>query len=210
MKIGIIGIGNVGSTMGPLLSRCGHEVLFGARDPKGAAATALLANCEGRAQAFSVREVFARANLILLAVRWDDLPEVIAEAENLDGMVLIDCTTPLERGTHKPLLDWEMSSAEQLARWAKGAKVVKCFDTTGVEVMKKPVFDGVKASMFLCGDSAEAKERVRPLVEDLGFECIDAGPLTAARYLEALSAFWVFLAFDQGFGEDISYKLLRR
>jgi predicted dinucleotide-binding enzyme len=210
MKVGIIGIGNVGSTLGPLLSHYGHEILFGARDPEGPAVAALLKECDERAQAFSVREVFARVKLVLLAVRWDDIPDVIAEAENLDGTVLIDCTTPLERGTHKPLLDWSMSSAERLARWAKGAEVVKCFDTTGVDVMKKPVFDEVRASMFICGDGAEAKEQVRRLVEDIGFECVDAGPLAAARYLEALSAFWVYLAFEQGFGEDISYKLLRR
>lgn len=103
-----------------------------------------------------------------------------------------------------------MSSAERLASWAKGAEIVKCFDTTGVRIMENPVIQGVRVSLFLCGESAAAKEHVRHLAEELGFECIDAGPLEASRHLEALSAFWVFLAFGQGFGEDISFKLLQR
>ena len=210
MRVGIIGIGNVGGTLGRLWSRHGHEVLFGARNPESPAVAALLAECGGRARAFGVKEVFARTNLVLLAVRWDDLPAVVAEADDLNGTVLIDCTTPMERRTHKPLLDWAQSFAERLAGLATGAKVVKCFDTTGVKVMERPVFDGDKASLFICGDDAGAKERVRPLAEELGFECVDAGPLAAARYLEALSAFWVFLAFERGLGEDFSFKLLRR
>jgi 8-hydroxy-5-deazaflavin:NADPH oxidoreductase len=210
MRIGIIGIGNVGSTLGRLWSHGGHEILFGVRDPESPAVASLLGECGELASAHSVKEVFARTDLVLLAVRWDDLPKVIAEAENLDGTILIDCTTPLERGTHKPLLDWTMSTAERLARLAKGAEVVKCFDTVGVKVMKQPLFDGVRASLFLCGDSLEAKERVRQLAEGIGFECIDVGPLSLARYLEALSTFWVLLAFDQGFGKDFGFKLLRR
>lgn len=210
MRIGIIGKGNVGSTLGRLWSQCGYEVLFGLRDPKSPAVAPLLAKCGERALALTVREVFSRTDLILLAVRWEDIPAILAEAGDLSGATLIDCITPLEKDTKKPLLNWAMSAAEQLAHWADGAIVVKCFDTTGVKVMENPIFAGMRASMFVCGDCMEAKKRVFPLVEDLGFECIDVGPLSAARYLEALSAFWVFLAFQQGFGHEFGFKLLRR
>lgn len=210
MRVGIIGIGNVGSTLGRLWSRGGYEVVFGARDPGGDRVASLLKECGDHARALSVRGVFACTKIVLLAVRWDDIPDVIAEAEDLNGTILIDCTTPMERKTHKPLLDWNESGAERLAKLAKDATVVKCFDTTGVEVMENPDFHGLKASLFCCGDHAESKQRVRKLATDIGFEWIDVGPLLAARYLEALSAFWVFLAFHQGFGEDFSFKLLQR
>jgi 8-hydroxy-5-deazaflavin:NADPH oxidoreductase len=210
MRVGIIGIGNVGSTLGPLWSACGHDVIFGARDPQSAAVKSLLSKCGDRAQAATVKNVFATTKIILLAVRWDDIPEVVAQAEDLNGAILIDCTTPMERKTHRPLLDWNESNAERLAKQATGASVVKCFDTTGVDVMKAPVFNGINASLFLCGDDEESKKAVRQLVEDIGFEPVDAGPLQASRYLEGLAAFWVFLAFEQGFGEDFSFKLLRR
>ena len=210
MRIGIIGIGNVGGTLGRLWSRGGHEVVFGARDPKSFRVQSLLDECGDSARALTVKEVFAATRVVLLAVRWDDIPDVLAQAEELNGRILIDCITPMERKTHKPLLDWSESFAERLERQVPGAVVVKCFDTTGVEVMDDPVFNGIRASLFFCGDDEDSKKTVRQLAEEIGFECIDAGPLRAARYLEALSAFWVFLAFEQGFGEDFSFKLLRR
>lgn len=210
MRVGIIGVGNVGSTLGRLWSAFGYEIVFGARDPDSERVASLLKECGKHASALTVKEVFACTKTILLAVRSEDFVDVIAEADDLNGTVLIDCTTPMERKTHRPLLDWNESSAERLAKLAKGAAVVKCFDTTGVEVMGDPCFDGLKASLFYCGDDADSKGRVRELAEKIGFECIDAGPLRASRYLEALSAFWVFLAFEQGFGEDFSFKLLRR
>jgi predicted dinucleotide-binding enzyme len=210
MRVGIIGIGNVGSTLGGLWSRCGHEVVFGARDPKSSRVEFLVQECGNGAQALTVREVLTSTSVILLAVRWDDIPNVVAEADDLSGCTLIDCTTPMERKTHKPLLDWNESVAERLAKNSKGAAVVKCFDTTGVEVMEAPVIQGIRASLFLCGDDEKSKKPVRKLAEDIGFECIDVGPLSASRYLEALSSFWVFLAFERGFGEDFSFKLLRR
>jgi predicted dinucleotide-binding enzyme len=210
MRIGIVGKGNVASTLGPLWSKCGHEVIFGVRDPENPAVAGLLDRCCGRARAIHVSEVFRQADIILLAVRAEDIPAVLGEAGDLRGTTLIDCTTPLERGTWKPMLDWRMSGAEELARAATGADVVKCFDTTGVKVMECPAFDGQKTTMFLCGDSVDAKERVRGLAEELGFECVDVGPLSAARYLEALSAFWVYLAFNRKFGADFGFKLLRR
>jgi len=204
MNIGIIGKGNVARALGARWSHIGHSLLFGVRDPRAGEAADL------PAPALTVREVFARTDVVLLAVRWDDVEDVLGEAESLDGKILIDCITPMERGTHKPLLSWDESVAERIARLAPGARVVKCFDTAGVRAMQNPVYGDEHTTMFLCGDSAEAKGVVRALAEDLGFDCCDAGPLSASRYLEALSAFWVHLAFDQKLGKEIAFRLLNR
>ena len=66
------------------------------------------------------------------------------------------------------------------------------------------------ATMFLCGDDVEAKAMVTQLGEDLGFEMLDAGPLTIARLLEPLAMLWIYLAVFQGLGPGIAFTLQRR
>ena len=69
---------------------------------------------------------------------------------------------------------------------------------------------GQAATMFLCGDDVEAKAMVTQLGADLGFEMLNAGPLTIARLLEPLAMLWISLAYIQGLGPGIAFKLLRR
>jgi predicted dinucleotide-binding enzyme len=64
--------------------------------------------------------------------------------------------------------------------------------------------------MFLCGDDKEAKRAVSRLAEDLGLEACDSGPLSVARYLEPLAMLWITLAYGQGLGPNIAFKILRR
>jgi predicted dinucleotide-binding enzyme len=169
--------------VGTLWSKGGHEILFGVRGPRTPEVSALLARCGGQARALSVKELSRQTDLVVLAVRWTDVPAVLREAGPLQGTTLIDCMTPIVREVMHPQLDWQVSTAEQLARWVPGANVVKCFDTTGVKVMERPVFGDERVTMFLCGDLPEAKQRATRLAEDLRFECLDAGPLSAASLL---------------------------
>jgi predicted dinucleotide-binding enzyme len=69
------------------------------------------------------------------------------------------------------------SAAENVAAWAKGARVVKCFNITGAQIMANPTFGSDHATMFLAGDDAEAKKVAGMLVETLEFEVCDTGPL---------------------------------
>ena len=210
MRIGVIGKGNVGSCLGTLWSRLGHEVLFGVRDPESEDVKQLLGQCRSDAGAVTPKEVFQRSDVILLAVRCEDVSSVLEGVGEMNGTILIDCMTPVERGTGRILLDWNRPAAEQLEALTPGARVVKCFDTAGVGVMKNPIFGPERATMFVCGDHVEAKDCVMSLAEELGFECLDAGPLSAARYLEALSAFWIHLAFKQKLGIDFAFRVVRR
>ena len=97
-----------------------------------------------------------------------------------------------------------------MARWAAGAKVVKAFNTIGAQHMANPRFGGQSASMFICGDDAAAKKTVATLAEALGFEPVDAGPLTQARLLEPLAMLWISMAYAYGHGANIAFRLLRR
>src|SRR5262249_48773928 len=97
----------------------------------------------------------------------------------------------------------------EVARWAPGARVVKAFNTIGAQHMTDPRVGGERASMFLCGDDADARRIVAQLAETLGFEPVDAGPLRQARLLEPLALLWISLAYAHGQGPDIAFKLRR-
>src|SRR5262249_45574150 len=126
---------------------------------------------------------------------------VLRAADDLRGKVLIDATNPLvmsPEGLRQGLVIGHTSSgAEQVARWAEGARVVKAFNTTGWQNMVDPVYESQGLSMFLCGDDAEAKKVVAGLAEQLGFEPVDVGPLRSARYLEPLGMLWIDMAIFQ-------------
>jgi hypothetical protein len=76
--------------------------------------------------------------------------------------------------------------------------------------MASPRFGAERATMLVCGDDPAAKRTVLTLAEELGFEAVDAGPLARARLLEPLAVLWIALAYGEGLGPDIAWKLLRR
>ncbi|HAX79938.1 MAG TPA: F420-dependent NADP oxidoreductase, partial [Cyanobacteria bacterium UBA11372] len=102
------------------------------------------------------------------------------------------------------------SGGEQVAEWAKGAKVYKVFNQTGFGIMADPVLEGHKAVMFVCGDDEESKPTVIKLTEEVGFETIDAGKLSTARLLEPYGMLWIKLALAHGLGRDFAFALVRR
>lgn len=203
MKIAIIGTGNVGSALGKLWAKHGHEVFYGMRDPKKGAPEKD-AKCGTLAQAADFGEV------IVLATPWDATKDAVASLGDVSGKIVVDATNPLKADLSGLTVGGNDSAAEMVARWAKGARVVKCFNTVGAQGYATPAFRDSVASMFYCGNDVEAKDVVRKLGEDLGFDMLDAGGLSAARMLEPLAMLWITMAYKGGFGPGIAFKLLRR
>ncbi len=210
MNIAIIGAGNVGGTLGELWAARGHEITFGVRDQANSRVKALLHSIGPRAQAASIRDAAAGAPAIVLAVPWDAAKAAIQACGDLSGKVLVDCTNPVAAGLAELSVGLTTSAAEEIASWANGARVVKAFNTLGAEDLPNPTFGELAASMMICGDDAEAKAVVSRLAEQLGFDVIDAGPLSSARLLEPLAALWIRLADVEGLGPNIAFRLLRR
>ena len=210
MKIGIIGAGNIGGTLGRVWAAKGHEVVFGVRDPRGQKIQELVKATAGKARAASPGEAAAHGEVVLLATPWGAAQEALRAAGDLKGKILVDATNPLRPDLSGLALGHTTSAGEDVARWAKGAKVVKAFNTIGAQHMTNPRFGGQSASMLICGDDAGAKKTVAALAEALGFDPVDAGPLTQARLLEPLAMLWISLAYAYGHGPDIAFKLLRR
>ena len=211
MKIGIIGAGNVGGALGTLWAGKGHEVLFGVRDANDPALQKLLASTQGKARAASVKDAAAFGEVVVFATPWPATHDAIASAGSLAGKIVVDCTNPLLPDLSGLAIGTNNSAGEEVGRWAKGAKVVKAFNTIGAPNFGNPRFGSENASMFICGDDASAKAAVGKLAAGLGFDVVDAGPLTAARLLEPLAMLWIHLAFKQGLGPNgHAFKLLRR
>jgi hypothetical protein len=206
MKIAIIGAGNVGSTLGRGLARAGHAVRYAVRDP-AADKHAGLRHAGAEVQA--VRAAVEAADAVLLTTPFGAAEAALAAAGDFGGKPLVDATNPIGPGltlTH----GHTDSGAEQVARWAQNARVVKAFNTTGVENMADPAYGEARAQMFVCGDDAEACAVAVGLAEDLGFRALRVGGLDKARVLEPVALLWIKLALVLGNGRNIAFGLLTR
>lgn len=208
MSIAIIGAGNVGMALGQALTRRGETVVFGVPEPqKYAAAVASLGE---RARLTGTAEAIAGADLVILAVPHTATAGIAQSVTDWQGKVLVDATNPLAPGLAGLTLGTTTSGAEVLAQQAKGARVVKAFNSTGAENMADAAYPGGLPMMPVCGDDADARQRVMALATLIGFEAVDMGPLMAARYLEPFAMTWIHLAFRQGMGRRFAFGLLRR
>jgi NADPH-dependent F420 reductase len=209
VKIAVIGTGNVGGTLGRRWAQGGHTVTFVSRDPGSEKVQALLKASGPNARTAELKEAVAVADVVLLAMPWHVARDTIEGAGNLSDKIVVDATNPMAPNMGLAL-GFTTSGGETVAGWAKGARVVKAFNSTGSGNMADTNYGDQRPSMFICGDDAAAKKIVGELTEELGFEAIDAGPLTLARALEPLTVLWIQLAYRQGLGPNVAFKLLRR
>jgi predicted dinucleotide-binding enzyme len=206
MTIAIIGTGNVGRALGRGWSKAGHAVVYGTRSPDGDSAQKALADT-ARARLAAPDEAARDAEVVVLAVPWNAAEAVVDDLGDLGGRVLVDATNPIGPGiTHAAAT----SGGEQVAAWAANARVVKAFNTTGWENMADADYGDHRPAMFIAGDDADAKTIVADLAEALGFEAVDAGPMSRSRELEHLATLWVSQAVLQGRGRDFAFAVLRR
>jgi predicted dinucleotide-binding enzyme len=200
MRIGIIGGGNVGGALAAALQRAGHAPVLLLRDPAKAPTgvpAAPLGPLEG-AGAYILATPYDAAVAALAAVRPGAVP-------------VLDATNPLAMGPDGLGLTvgHATSGAEEILRALPGLRLAKCFNTTGFGVMADPGRFDPKPVMFAAGDDAGARALALRLAAEIGFDAVDAGPLHAARLLEAHAMLWIELAMKRGAGRDIAFALLR-
>jgi predicted dinucleotide-binding enzyme len=200
IRIAIIGAGNVGRALGGAWSTA-HQVTYGVRNPEdpkyadlGAAAT----------NAAAARD----ADVVVLCTPWQSTEQAIADCGELGGRIVIDCTNPLTPDFSALEIGHTTSGAEQVAEWARGARVCKAMNQIGAPMMDYPDVEGTPV-MLVCGDDAAAKEVTSTLVSELGFEVVDAGELALARLLEPYALIWIHLALRRGLGTGFAFGLLR-
>jgi len=205
MNIVIVGSGNVGRALAGGWKKAGHSVTFAARDPGGTKAAEL------KKEGFAVgpQADAGKGDVVVLAVPWTGIETTVQALGPLAGKVLIDATNPLTANLELAL-GFSDSAGETVARHAKGAKVVKAFNTTGANNMANGAYPAGRLMMAIAGDDAAAKQTVAALASDLGFEPVDVGPLAMSRHLEPMAMAWIKLAYAQGMGREFGFAVLKR
>ncbi|SNC66977.1 hypothetical protein SAMN06265337_1794 [Hymenobacter gelipurpurascens] len=196
MKIGILGTGNVGQTLGAKLLSLGHEVLLGSRQRSNEKAVAWAQQQGGGAHEGSFADAAHFGELIIVATLGTGTVAAVTQGgpENFVGKTVIDLTNPLDFSQGMPpklFVGITDSLGEQVQRALPGAHVVKTLNLVNVAQMVDPASSG-EPDMFVCGDDAGAKDQVTKLLQDLGWKRItDLGGLEEARATEPFVLLWV-------------------
>ncbi|MEL6698149.1 MAG: NADPH-dependent F420 reductase [Bacteroidota bacterium] len=211
MKIGIVGTGNIARSLTKVLTHKGYRVFVGGRDTQKA--RALAGEMDHFAEGGSITNALHYGEIVVLAVPYSAVPQVMGSVDAYRGKVIVDCTNALiwNDGMVNLAIGHTTSAAEQIAKMYPDARVVKAFNTSFFELIENgPYFGPHDASMFYCGDDEEAKDSVKRLIEAAGFEPVDCGPLDSARLLEPMAALMIRLGLGMEHGREIAFKLLKR
>ena len=209
--IAVIGTGDVARALGPEFAAQGHIVVYGSRNPARDEVRALVERTGDAASATTPAESVVGADIVVMAVPGAVVEAVTGSLGNLTGKVIVDPTNAIDRHANGFLtLSYDTSAAELIQHAAPGAHVVKAFNTLNWRTMVDPDSSGGPVSIPLVGDSAAAKETVAELVEGMGLEAIDLGPLRYARHVEGMLLVWIHNRYGAGEGPAFDYHLRKQ
>ncbi|MBQ1042948.1 NAD(P)-binding domain-containing protein [Micromonospora sp. C32] len=177
MEIGIIGSGHIGGTLTRRLRSLGHDVaVANSRGPQSLADLA----AETGARAVSVEDAVQGAELVVIAIPLKAVPQLPASL--FDGKLVVDANNYYSQrdGDIAELLDRSLSSSRWTADHLKGARVVKVFNNIQAAHLMdegKPAGTAGRIALPVAADDADAKRIVMGLVDELGFDPVDAGTL---------------------------------
>ncbi|PYS49239.1 MAG: hypothetical protein DMG13_23915 [Acidobacteria bacterium] len=207
MNIGIIGAGKMGAGLGRLWAKHGHHVMFSySRTPEKL--DKLVREIGAHARSGTPEDAVHFADVLLLAVPWEEIKDALSAAGALNGKTLISCVNPFgPRGLEVGL---STSAAEEISRLASDATVVEAFNTTfaGILHSRAHLFGSNMPTVFYCGDDRDAKRTAAELIRDAGLQPVDAGALENARYIEPLAMLMVELSQSHLMDSDIALRLM--
>jgi len=198
----------MGGKLGTIFARAGHDVVFSyARSARKLERLARAA--KGKARAGTPAEAARASEVLLLAVHWSRLEDVLQQAGDVTGKIIITCSLPMNEDDTGLVIAHTSSGAEALAQKAPTARVVSAFGTVPSEVL----FDVFAArrkktrpSLLYLGDEARSKKVVAALIREVGFDPVDAGPLRIARYTEPFTLLVAQLAYEGAKGPELAYR----
>ncbi|MBD3885995.1 NADPH-dependent F420 reductase [Phormidium tenue FACHB-886] len=209
MKIGIIGAGNMGSSLGKFWIQNGHQLMFSySRDQ--AKLNAIAQSLGSNATVGTPTEAVQFADVVLLSVPYGAIEDALKAAGSLEGKILFSCVNALLPDMSGMAVGTTTSAAEEIAKLAPGARVVEALPLFA-EVLNSPSqrFDDQIATVFYTGDDEEAKQIVADLLREIDVELIDAGSLANSRFVEPAMMLLIQLAYAQKLGQ-VAFKLLKR
>jgi predicted dinucleotide-binding enzyme len=197
MKIGILGTGMVGETLGKKFAQLGHQVKMGSRTANNESAAKWVQAAGPNASQGTFADAAAFGEMVFVCLKGSVFLEVSKSlnATALAGKVLVDVSNPLEfsGGVLSLSICNTISLGEEVQKAVPSARVVKTLNTVNCDVMVDPARGG-HPTMLLCGNDAEAKTKVTAFLKTLGWrEIIDLGDITKARGTEMLMPLWMNL-----------------
>ncbi|MGB5811584.1 MAG: NADPH-dependent F420 reductase [Polyangiales bacterium] len=211
MRIAVIGAGHVGSPIAGRLADRGHDVVLAAESPNSETIQRARAQWP-KLSAATTRDAVSRADVVFLAVPFTAVESALTSAGPLENKILVDCTNPVGPGLEHAL-DSQRSGAEVVRDAAPDVAVVKAFTIYGFENLRDsryPGYGDLQPAMLIAGDDDQAKRVVSGFCRDLGFEPVDAGPLSSSLHLEHLTLLWIKMARVQGQGAGLVWGRLTR
>lgn len=201
MHIAVIGSGNIGGRLGAKWAEAGHTISFGARDPQSPKTQSALAAAGANARVTSIDEALAEADVVLFAIPGAAMAEAVASlGAALNGKIVIDASNQFGQPV--------MNAIAAIQGAAPQAVVYRAFNSIGAENLAEPVIGGIQADMLYVGPDGAARTAIEQLVADTGLRPIRAGDLAQAPLVDALGALWGALAYGQGLGRRLAFKVL--
>jgi predicted dinucleotide-binding enzyme len=208
MDVTIIGTGNMARGIGKRLIAGGHDVTVLGKETDAAEAVLRDIGADGGARAGRSGDPIA-GDVVVLAVYYQDAQAAVeGYGDELAGKVVIDITNPVNQSFDGLVTPPDSSAAQELARAARGARLVKAFNTTFARTLDAGSVAGQPLDVFIAGDDDDAKSTVAQLAQDGGLNPIDAGPLKRARELEAMGLVHMTLQGPLGTGFTSAIKIL--
>ncbi len=196
MQIGIIGTGRIASGVGRRLINAGHTVFLGSRDAGKAQGAAQAIGAQGGSQADAV----SFGEIIILAVPFGSVADVVGALPGLKGKIVIETANDLQG-------DNPLSSTERIQALIPEAKVIKAFNHIFAQIIADDMTQ--RTTAFIAGDDKAAKAIVKPIIESIGFDVVDVGGAKEALHLDNLVRFLIHLGYGLGMGTDIAVKLVK-
>jgi 8-hydroxy-5-deazaflavin:NADPH oxidoreductase len=209
MNIGIIGTGNMGSSLGKIWAENGHKIMFSySRDTTKLEKIA--SSIGSNASVGTPAEAVKFADVVVLAVPYGAIEDALKAAGSVEGKLLFSIVNALLPDMSGMAVGTTTSAAEEIAKLAPGARVIEALPVFA-EVLNSPShrFGDQLATVFYTGDDEAAKQVVADLLREIDVEPIDAGSLKNSRYVEPAMMLLIQLAYTQQLGQ-IGFKLLRR
>jgi predicted dinucleotide-binding enzyme len=211
MRVGILGSGLMGGKLGTIFARAGHEVVFSYARSNDKLKR-LARDAKGKARPGTPRDAAQEADALLLAVHWSRIDDVLKQAGDLSGKVIVTCSLPMDAGNTKLIVANTSSGAEELTKKIPRARVVSAFNTVPSEVLFG-VYEArrkaTRPSLVYCGDDESGKTVAAELIRDAGFDPSDTGPLHIARYTEPFALLVAQLAYEGEGGPELAYRFER-
>jgi len=185
--IAIIGTGDLGEALGKRLASLNYTIVYGSRTPESDRVKALVAATGDKASATSQLKAAQLGEIVFLPIPWPAMETVAQSLGDLAGKIVVDVSDPWIQGEDGyPETQVKPSSAEMIQKWNPKAKVVKGLGTMGSMIIDNPNAVDGPVTIPVASDDRKAKERIARIVDEMGLDPVDFGPLRMAGLIEAL------------------------